>query len=269
MHNRALVMSPDGLSTVQNIIAASDSYKFYIPANPSNDAKYDIPSKGITIGLRETELAQELFMVGYYVFTVDGPRLTVEYVASPNGCNGDCDLTNDIIPYTFSTHETFGYGLNGKEFVVAQGGSYATVQDAFAGTTARILEGTNGSTDHDYIGRAMKKTVDTGWALPTPQTSSAILTLWGLVGVNAAQADTFALSMSYTGTPALDGSFGLATRAGGTFVNAVDSNVGGAKAFVVGPYTAGLPLGTYGIDTATHTVWAVVNHAGDFAATSF
>lgn len=43
MHNRAIITSPDGNSKVQNIIAASDSYKFYIPQNPSNDAKYDIP----------------------------------------------------------------------------------------------------------------------------------------------------------------------------------------------------------------------------------
>jgi hypothetical protein len=114
MHNRALVTSPDGFSTVQNIITASDSYKFYIPQNPSNDAKYNIPANGITNGPREMEISQELFKIGYYVVTVDGPRVTVDYYASPNGCAGDCDLTYDIIPYTFTKHETFGYSFPGE-----------------------------------------------------------------------------------------------------------------------------------------------------------
>ena len=269
MHNRALVVSPDGRSTVQNIIAASDSYKFYIPQNPSNDAKYDVPAKGISNGPRETELAQELFTVGYYVMTVDGPRVTVDYFASPNGCNGDCDLTNDLIPYTFSKHETYGYGLNGKEFVVAQGASYAAVQDAFYGTTARILDGSNGSAETDFAGRALKKAVDTGWMLPTPETASAVLTLWGMASVNAAQTDTYALSMSYAGAHPLDGSFGLAIRDGGVWKKAVDANAGGTTSFVVGPYVPGMALGTHGVDPATRTAWAVLNRTGDFAAAGF
>ena len=119
MHNRAIVTSPDGNSKVHDIITASDSYKFYIPQNPSNDATYDIPANGITNGPREMELSQELFTVGYYIVTVDGPRVTVDYYASPNGCNGDCDETYDVIPYAFSKHETYGYSLNGKEFLVS------------------------------------------------------------------------------------------------------------------------------------------------------
>jgi predicted phosphodiesterase len=269
MHNRALVVSPDGLSTVQDITAASDSYKFYIPASPSNDAKYDVPANGITNGPRETELAQELFTVGYYVFTVDGPRVTVEYFASPNGCSGDCDLTNDVIPYAFSRHETFGYGLNGKEFLVAQGASYDVVQDSRHGTTARILAGTNGSTETDYAARPLKKAIDTAWALPAPGTASAVLTLMGMTSVNSANTDTYALSLSYTGAHPTDGSFGLAVRRGGEWINAVDASAGAVKSFVAGPYQAGMPLGTYGIDPATRTVWAVVNVEGDFAAASF
>ena len=90
---------------MQNIIGSSNSYKFYIPLNPTNDTNYNLnpannPSycQPITTvrpicELRETPIAQELFSVGYYIFTVDGPRVTVDFYASPNGCNGDCDLT--------------------------------------------------------------------------------------------------------------------------------------------------------------------------------
>jgi hypothetical protein len=38
-----------------------------------------------------------------------------------------------------------------------------------------------------------------------------------------------------------------------------------AKKFVVGSYQSGYGLGTYGIDFSTRTVWAVINHAGNFA----
>jgi hypothetical protein len=270
MHHRARVLSPDRSTALTSMTLASDSYKFYIPLTGAsiNDVKYDVPAFGFA---RETPVAQELFTVGYYVVTVDGPRVTMEYFASPNGCNGDCDETNDVIPYTFSKHETFGYALNGKEFVVAQGASYSVVQDAFYGTSARILGGTNADVSTVYDRRPLSRAVNTGWSLPAPGTASAILTLWGLTPVGAETTDPYVLSMSYAGAHLADGHFGLAARnASGAWVNAVDLNAGGTKAFVVGPYDpAANGLGTYGVDPATGTVWAVVNHAGEFAAAAF
>jgi hypothetical protein len=57
-----------------------------------------------------------------------------------------------------------------------------------------------------------------------------------------------------------------AKKANGKWVNAVDLN-GGAKRFVHGPWKATYGLGAYGIDRRSHTVWAVVDHAGQFAVT--
>jgi hypothetical protein len=298
MHNRAIVSSPSGTSTVQDIIAASDSYKFYIPQNPSNDSKYDNPA-------RETEISQELFNVGYYIVTVDGPRVTVDYYASPNGCNGDCDETYDVIPYTFTKHETFGYSLNGREFLVAQGQPYTNVQDSFAGTTAQILAGYNGSSASDHIGRAFTKTVDTGWTPKTagsPKTkdnhsfehddteercdslhlacddqdvASDILSLWGMADLGSDQTDTYVLSMTYNPEKSRPehlghGMFGLATRdSNGNWINAVDRNIGGVKKFVMGAWNPSYELGTYGVDPGTHTAWAVVNYNSDFVVTRF
>ncbi len=270
MHNRAIVTSPDRASTVQNIINASNSYKFYIPQDPSNDEKYNLPTFGF---LRETPIAQELFTIGYYIVTVDGPRVTVDYYSSPNGCNGDCDLTNDIIPYTFSKRETFGYSLNGKEFLVAQGDSFTAVQDSFEDTTAKILSGTNGSTATVYDGRPLTRAVDTGW---TPDTSdilaSNILTLWGMASnMGSAQTEVYTLSMTYDQKRVRplhlgNGGFGLATKDDdGNWINAVDMNYGGAKKFVVGPWDPSYELSTYGVDPSSHTAWAVINYNGDFA----
>lgn len=269
MHNRAVVASPDGQFRMQNIIAASNSYKFYIPAALGSWSS------------RETMLSQELFSIGYYIFTVDGPKVTAEYYASPNGCGGDCDLTNDIIPYTFTKRESFGYSLNGKEVLVPQGGSYELTDDTakavangeggYLGTTARVLNGTNGSTAVDYRGRALTKGVNTGWAARTAATASDIFTLWGMADLSAAASDPFVLSLSYDPTDIsaetlYSGTFGLAVKDEHRgWINAVAKNFGGTATFIVGPWSEGYGLGTYGIDPVTNTAWAVINHNSDFA----
>jgi hypothetical protein len=272
IHNRSIVTSPNGSAAVQDIIAASNSYKFYIPQIPSNDAKYNVPAFGVT---RETPIAQELFNVGYYVFTVDGPRVTVEHYASPNGCNGDCDLITTPT-LTFTLRETFGYSLNGKEFLVPQGASYTTIEDSYHGTTAWILDGINGSTAADYAGRAFTKTVDTGWTHGTCATASNTLSLWGMTStLGSEQTDVYTLAMDYDRKHHRPehlghGGFGLATRnANGNWINAVDKNSGGTKKFVRGPWEPGYGLGTYGVDPRTHTAWAVINYNGDFAVSGF
>jgi hypothetical protein len=305
MHNRAIITSPDGASQVQDITTSSNSYKFYIPQVPSTDEKYNTPANGMA-GHRETPIAQELFTVGYYIVTVDGPRVTVEHWASDNGCGGtlgagmDCDLL--VTPaLSFEKRETFGYSLNGQEFLVAQGEPYTVVQDSFNGTTAKILSGVNGSVATVYDGRALTKAVNTGW---TPRTedddtdcstghrrsrsfrkchkgedvempASDILTVWGMADLGSAQTDAYVLSMSFDHHRLLPfqfgkGLLGLATRDGnGDWVNAVDMNFGGSKKFVFGPWKPGYELGTYGIDLKTHTAWAVINYNADFAVAGF
>ena len=82
-----------------------------------------------------------------------------------------------------------------------------------------------------------------------------------------AQTDTYALSLSYI-TPGGKGMLGRAVILGmpiTRWVNAVNANKGGAAKFVSGPWTASYGLGAYGVDQATHTAWAVVNHTGSFA----
>ncbi len=273
MHNRAIVESPDRTSVVQNITASSNSYKFYIPLVPSNDETYDLPAFGFQ---RETLLAQELFTVGYYIVTVDGPRVTVDYYSSPNGCNGDCDQTNDVIPYTFTKRESFGYSLNGKDFLVPQGASYASVRDHHNGTNAAVLGGMNNSAIKAYDGRSMSKIVSIGWSPKAHDMKNEIFTLWGMAGVlGSDQTDVFALSLSYDHADVdhkelKRGHFGLVVKdTSGNWTNAVEKNYGGMKKFVYGPWQADYELGTYGVDPHTHTVWAVINYNGDFSSAEF
>lgn len=280
MHHRSIITSPDGGAAAEQMICSSNSYKFYIPKSTPND----------TTG-SETVIAQELFSLGYYLFTVDGPCVTVEFYSSSHGADyGDFDLTATPAAFNFYLRERFGFSLNGKQFDVANGESYTPVQDSYNGTTARILSGSNAdtATDADYNGRDQIKTVKTGWKDMPIGAASAVLKLWGMAdnlslfdegltdllpnSANANVADTFVLSLSYDSslvrpTTLRSGKFCLQARneAGG-WINAVDQNEGGSKKFVYGPWKSSYALGTYGVDSNTRTVWAVINRDGEFVA---
>jgi hypothetical protein len=277
MNQNSIIASPDGLSSVHEIIGASDSSKFYTPSAVSG-------ANWFGQKVRETPVAQELYTVGYYIFTVDGANVTVDFYSDTHG-NWKSDAsyplgtgrpdTNITPVLTFAKKQTFGYSQNGTEFLVAEGASYPTTPFTFSGTTAQFLAGSNTSTAMDYISRALTHAVDIGWDAPTCATSSAILSLWGTTDIGSSNGDTIALSMSFDRNSVSDatlvsGNFGLAAvDSAGNLTGAVAQNVGGTPNFVFGPWKASYTLGTYGVDPDTNTAWAVVNHAGRFAAGRF
>jgi hypothetical protein len=270
IHQRSIILSPDGTSRVMEIIGASDSSKFYIPAIPSPDAANDHPA-------REIPIAQEVNTIGYYIYTIDGSHVSVDYYSAQIDTrldSGEYSITSTPT-LAFARRETFGYSLNGKELLVNEGESYTGVQDGFEGTNARILEGINRSEAKDGSGRALTKAVDTGWAsAPTGGGfASSILTLWGMASaMGRDETDIYTLSLTYdpkkvSSARLGSGNFALATRdPGGKWIPAVGGNPGVGRKFVKGPWHAGYGLGSYGVDSKTRTVWAVVNHDGDFAA---
>jgi hypothetical protein len=275
MHHRSLVSTSEGLIKVPQIITSSNSYKFYTPG-PGDDG-------------RETALQQELYTIGYYIVTVDGPRVTVDFYSSTKGSSyGSSGITSYSGDAPFYLRERFGYSLNGEQFEVAQGQPYTSVISSFAGTTARILDGTNGNAETDYLKRDLVKAVNTGWAESSlvSDAASRIFTLWGMAdnlslysgsGLlpsedESQETDTYTLSLSYDprkirASLLMGGDFAIAARDGeDQWVNAVDLNTGGTKTFQRGPWRSGYALGTYGVDPGTKTVWAVLNHEGDFVA---
>jgi hypothetical protein len=278
VHQRSLITSPDGTAQVQEIIGASNSSKFYIPlGNPllpgttNNDVRYDNPT-------RETSIIQERNSIGYYIYTVDGPCVSVDYYSSkayPTLDSGEY-LIYATPTLNFVKQETFGYCLNGKEFLVRQGQPYTVVKDSFANTTAQILSGSNGSMAMDGSLRPLTNAVETGWTPGNDETASDILHLWGMANnLGSGQTDVYALSMSYDPKQVSKemihkGMFGMVTKdEEGHWINAVDMNFSGARAFVSGPWDPSYKLGTYGIDANTHTAWAVINYNGDFAVSRF
>jgi len=279
MNQHSIVASPDGLSSVHELIGSSDSSKFYTPKATNNATWYGQKT-------RETPVAQELYTVGYYIFTVDGPNMTVDFYSDTHGNwqsdasypmgAGNAAYPINVTPiFTFAKKQTWGYSSTGTEFLVAEGASYPSTPFTFSGTTAQFLAGKNTSTAMDYISRPLVHAVDLGWDAPTCATSSAILSLWGTADIGSSSGDTIALSMSFDRNSVSDaalvsGNFGVAAvDSAGNLTGAVAQNVGGTPNFVFGPWNASYTLGSYGVDPDSNTVWAVVNHAGRFAAGRF
>lgn len=255
MHHRSLVASPDSVSRVQQLIAQSASSKWYTPGTPYST--------------RETPLGQQLNRIGYYIYTVDGPRVTAQYYSTAH--NSDNDIPANPV---WRLDESWGYSKNGTSRVVAQGGSHVmehsiaggTVlgESGFVGTTMKILAGTNTATATVPANRPISKDVNVGWAPQNGALASDVLTLWGLQSApSSEQGDTIALSLSYEN--GVRGPLFLAAKGDAGWTHAAARNFGGTARFIVGPWKAGYALGTYGIDPATQTAWAVVNRGGEFA----
>jgi hypothetical protein len=56
----------------------------------------------------------------------------------------------------------FGHSLNGRQFLIAPGGSFRPVMDRFQGATVRILDGSSQANAPDQSGRTLTKAVNTG-----------------------------------------------------------------------------------------------------------
>lgn len=260
IHHRALVTGPDGAGSAQQIICASCSHKFYTPRAPFSP--------------REAPLQQEMNRIGYYIATVDGPRLTVRYYSAP-------EFGAEPATPAWTLQETFGYSLNGKSFVVPRGESYVSVADlaptdgGFSGTKMQILGGKNENPGKTHDGRPLARLVCTGWSPKSGEKlASDILSLWGLEqALGSARTDTYVLSMAFdrggrSEADLVSGQFGVLARdSAGGWTLAVAGNQEAPK-FVAGPWKSEYGLGTYGVDLKTGSAWAVVDRAGEFAVGS-
>ena len=111
------------------------------------------------------------------------------------------------------------------------------------------------------------------WLAQTSETASDIMRLTNTAGT----AQVLSLTYDPVLAPASsqDAFLGWFQTATSSWVNAVDGNAGGTNSFFQGSWTAYLAanpsatpstaVGVYGHDSATRTVWAVIDHNSDFA----
>lgn len=280
MHDRSLIATTNGTATTLNQLVASSAscYNYYPRAGGTSDPTTDSYNVSVLGHSRRTPIAQETNTYGYYIVTVDGNNVTIDFYSGNSYATMDSsqhqwDLTATPT-VNFTLKETFGYSLVGQQFTIPYNSSFTAVSDTSPnGTVAKILSGTNLSQDADYGDAQYSRVVNTGWTTGTGLQKSDILHLWGIhSSIGSEQSETYTLQMSYKAsaidaTTAVSGSFGLASLSdNGTWINAVDANSGGSKTFVNGPWKSSYTLGTWGVDTANGVVWAVVNYAGTFVA---
>ena len=210
IHQRSIIASPDNKSKVQEIIAAPNSTKFYTP-KLLTDALW-FGQKG-----RETSISQEMNTVGYYIYTVDGPCVTVDFHSDDHGKwqsddkypNGAGKKDTGITPiFNFVKKESWGYCQNGKEFLIPQGAtSYTTVEDSSGRQPPGFSAGRQQQQSERLHTAPLTKTVDTGWVdvdgwlekypaqkrNPDFDLVSNILTLRGMADLGITKTDTYAI----------------------------------------------------------------------------
>jgi 3',5'-cyclic AMP phosphodiesterase CpdA len=78
IHQRSIIVSPDGESRVEQIISGSVSSKFYQP-KAADDPGWRGQKK------RELSISRECAAIGYYIYTIEGSQITVEYYSDDEG----------------------------------------------------------------------------------------------------------------------------------------------------------------------------------------
>jgi hypothetical protein len=267
MHDRSKISTIDGSASLTQQVGASNSNKFYYPATTANDVSF-------SSGKRQTVVSHERNTIGYYIFTVDGDNISIDYYSAPaypSSPTGGTVTTTPTLGFTW--RERFGYGLGGKEFIIAPMASFSSITDTGpGGTVMSILDGKNGNSAIDVAGRSFRLAVNTAWFAATTLTASDVLLLQGMsYTLGSGVTDTYVLSMHYdpakvSAAQIAAGKFGLASVQNGQWVNTVSANSSGSGSFVQGAWVSGYSLGTWGVNTANSTVWAVIDHNGYFAA---
>jgi len=186
---------------------------------------------------------------------------------------GDVTIFGGTLRINQGINITNGIILQGGELerVVGQSQSLASAlpttmsQEGPRQTTAQILAGTASSAAALKSGFLFSSAAGNDGLR-----QSDIFSFSGvpIIDILTGETDTFVLQLDIGGSIGIDGYLAWFDPAKQEWVNAVDGNIGGIKAFkgnaAYNPLTD-FSLGNYGVDTANGTVWAVLNHNSEFS----
>ncbi|MDZ7619101.1 MAG: autotransporter-associated beta strand repeat-containing protein [Patescibacteria group bacterium] len=185
-----------------------------------------------------------------------------------------------------SAGDAFGAGDPTILRRIAAGGSFAGLGSQIVGpdtlsTTANLLAGVNHHGGPLDVGMAWRtaSSAETAALPPLSNLLSDVLQLIGMDGDESGRTDPFVLQMSYDSSlvQTYHNPVFLAWLADGDWINAVYGNSGPGESAVAnyaGSWTDFASengsdleslLGSWGLDNATHTAWAVLNHNSQFA----
>ncbi len=163
--------------------------------------------------------------------------------------------------WSFS-HTVSGNVSNSGTATVGAGGNYANFGLTSTNqTSATLLSGTNAT------GSASDVTMSFSSSEPTAiNDANRVSDVFNLAGTDES---VIVLQLSYdeSSLGSIDEStLRLGWLSGDTWVLAIDGNgPGSTPTFVLGAWNSSYALGTYGVDTDSNTVWAVINHNSEFS----
>ena len=133
------VGSPDTKTTVTQIISGSDSNKFYIPAGTPPNTPYVPPdtTNAEKYGRTEDVVAQSLYGISYWIFTVDGADVYASYYEASPGSLVQTSSTEYLMKKTpasldFEKLYTFKFE-NGSVTMVPEPSTWVMMAAGFAG----------------------------------------------------------------------------------------------------------------------------------------
>lgn len=280
---------PGETVTVANVAAPNDAG----PADPATLSALAVSTPFSAngtfgqIGLSNGTINAGSSQVGTITFTPAGNLL--------NGTTVDGTLSYTISAligatgtgnYSHPLSVTISGNSGNQSSVVPAGGSLdglSGTSDKELGSIATLLEGTNSGAQTtvamSWRNRNANEKIPTGTSPPLPSLGAALIS--DVLDLTGTDGDLFVLQMSYDPNQALPGGAGevmaaangwlqLASLDGGLWKNATLANHGpNTGGFFLGSWSAaGSPmgLGSWGVDTTNHVLWAVLDHNSQFAA---
>ncbi len=254
----------DGASvTIDNAIADGSQRASAQIASQTVTAGWSVTGLGVG-----TDIAENSGVVGTVGFNSAGKlngvhagSLVIGFQYSDSSIQGAGANPSELAARTWTfSHTVTGNVSDSGSAGVDAGGSFAgfgLISANAAGTQANLLAGTAGS--------ATNVTMD--FSTINPGATNDIKRVSDVLALNGTGPDTVVLQLSYNDSDLgslSEDDLRLGWLSNGQWVLAIDGNVGGTPAFFLGAY-AGQGLGSYGLDTTTNTVWAVIDHNSDFA----
>ena len=232
--------------------------------------------------------------VGDYVFFAANDGVNGNELWVTDGTAAGTYMALDMNPGSgngFPIGTTYMVNLNGTLFFKAFDGTSTNLYKLITASTVMSTSMTSGELGHLNLRSSGGLGSDASLRIAAASSSFTCslafreragsefsLMLSDVLDVSGTGSNPFLLQMAYS--PDVHAALGssspmVAWNNGGTWVNAILGNTGMsglsssaiAALFTEGPYTEGLPVGSWGHDATNHIVWAVIDHNSEFAAT--